>query len=95
MDRHVLPAAPVTRLLRPPTRRSHPIAACLREDLAMTELTKTEQQTSAQAGAWQRLWPALAAGLLGLVILYGTGFAPLHAHNAAHDARHAAGMPCH
>lgn len=41
------------------------------------------------------LWPALSAALLGLVILYGVGFAPLAAHNAAHDARHAAAFPCH
>lgn len=42
-----------------------------------------------------RLWPALSAVLLGLVILYGVGFAPLAAHNAAHDARHSAAFPCH
>ena len=37
-----------------------------------------------------------AAIVLGLVILYGAGFvsSPL-VHNAAHDARHAQGFPCH
>ncbi|CAD7853566.1 MAG: hypothetical protein [Olavius algarvensis Gamma 1 endosymbiont] len=41
-------------------------------------------------------WPAaVSAALLGLVILYGVGFAPLAAHNTAHDARHAAAFPCH
>jgi cobalt transporter subunit CbtB len=44
-----------------------------------------------------RTWPAaLAAILLGVVILYAAGFAsaPL-LHNAAHDARHSQGFPCH
>ena len=44
-----------------------------------------------------RTWPAaLVAVLLGVVILYGVGFAstPL-LHNAAHDTRHSQGFPCH
>jgi cobalt transporter subunit CbtB len=44
-----------------------------------------------------RTWPAaLAAILLGVVILYAAGFAsaPL-LHNAAHDTRHSQGFPCH
>jgi cobalt transporter subunit CbtB len=44
-----------------------------------------------------RTWPAaLVAVLLGMVILYGVGFAgtPL-LHAAAHDARHSQGFPCH
>ncbi len=37
-----------------------------------------------------------AAALLGVVILYGAGFAQTSAaHNAAHDMRHAQGFPCH
>jgi cobalt transporter subunit CbtB len=36
------------------------------------------------------------AFLLGAVILYGAGFVSSSAvHNAAHDARHAEGFPCH
>lgn len=36
------------------------------------------------------------AFLLGVVILYGAGFVSSSAvHNAAHDARHAEGFPCH
>jgi cobalt transporter subunit CbtB len=36
------------------------------------------------------------AFLLGIVILYGAGFVHTSAvHNAAHDARHALGFPCH
>ena len=39
---------------------------------------------------------ALAAAALGLVLVCGAGLAPMEAiHNAAHDARHAAGFPCH
>lgn len=41
-------------------------------------------------------WPALAVLLFGLVVLYCVGFLPHpRAHNAAHDARHANGFPCH
>lgn len=49
--------------------------------------------TAARGGV---LAQALLAALLGLVLLAGTGFAHIDAlHNAAHDARHAAGFPCH
>ncbi|MDF1581891.1 MAG: CbtB domain-containing protein [Methyloprofundus sp.] len=38
----------------------------------------------------------LAAAALGLVILFGVGFAPMDmAHNAAHDTRHSVAFPCH
>ena len=37
-----------------------------------------------------------AALVLGLVMLYATGFSEASvAHNAAHDMRHATGRPCH
>ncbi|MBE0469076.1 MAG: CbtB-domain containing protein [Methyloprofundus sp.] len=37
-----------------------------------------------------------AAAVLGLVILFGVGFAPMDmAHNAAHDTRHSVAFPCH
>jgi len=40
--------------------------------------------------------PAVFAAVLGFFILYGVGFAHMPAlHNAAHDARHAFGFPCH
>jgi len=58
---------------------------------SITSEAKGGEATQVRAG----LWPALAAALLGLVILYGVGFAPLAAHNAAHDARHSAAFPCH
>jgi cobalt transporter subunit CbtB len=41
-------------------------------------------------------WAAVAAALLGALIVLGAGFAgngPVH--NAAHDARHAQGFACH
>jgi cobalt transporter subunit CbtB len=43
-----------------------------------------------------RILPSLLAGALGLVLLYGTGFAETaQLHNAAHDGRHSASFPCH
>ena len=40
--------------------------------------------------------PAIAAAALGLVLLYGTGFAqPELLHDAAHDVRHTFAFPCH
>ena len=43
-----------------------------------------------------RLLPALAAAMLGLVILFGVALASGDTiHNAAHDTRHAAAFPCH
>jgi cobalt transporter subunit CbtB len=42
------------------------------------------------------LWPALAAAVLGIAILYVVGFAGPHAiHEAAHDTRHSFNFPCH
>ncbi len=39
---------------------------------------------------------AALAALLGLVLLFGVGFAHPHAvHEAAHDVRHGIGFPCH
>jgi len=36
------------------------------------------------------------AFLLGAIIMYGVGFLNIGAvHNAAHDARHSQGFPCH
>ena len=58
----------------------------------MSSFTSNVIQTTSLA----RLWPALSAAVLGLVILYGAGFAPQSAaHNAAHDTRHSAAFPCH
>ncbi len=47
-------------------------------------------QTAAQ------LLPLAALAVLGVLLLYGVGFAqPDLLHNAAHDGRHAFGFPCH
>ena len=44
----------------------------------------------------RRLLPAIAAALLGAVILFGVALANSDTiHNAAHDARHSAAFPCH
>ncbi len=38
----------------------------------------------------------VGALMLGVVMLYGAGFVQTsEAHNAAHDARHSIGFPCH
>ena len=40
--------------------------------------------------------PALLAIVLGLLFVYGVGFAhPTTIHNAAHDTRHTLAFPCH
>jgi cobalt transporter subunit CbtB len=42
------------------------------------------------------MWQLFAAAALGLIILFGVGFAPMGiAHNAAHDTRHSVAFPCH
>ena len=39
---------------------------------------------------------AVLAAMLGVVLLYGVGFAgPTMLHNVAHDTRHATAFPCH
>lgn len=43
-----------------------------------------------------RWLPALGAIALGLVLIFGAGFAGTsRLHNAAHDGRHAFAFPCH
>lgn len=54
---------------------------------------KTE--TAVAAGS-TRFLPAFGAAMLGLALVLGTAFAPSQSvHNAAHDARHSAALPCH
>ena len=44
----------------------------------------------------RRLLPALAAVVLGVVVLFGVALANSDTiHNAAHDTRHSAAFPCH
>ena len=57
----------------------------------------TQLQTGIQVAAdTRRLWPGLAAAMLGMVILFGVALANSDTiHNAAHDTRHSAAFPCH
>ena len=57
----------------------------------------TQLQTGIQVATdTRRLWPALAAAMLGMVILFGAALANSDTiHNAAHDTRHSAAFPCH
>jgi cobalt transporter subunit CbtB len=42
------------------------------------------------------LGAALGAAAVGIVLIYLAGFSQLEAiHDGAHDARHAAALPCH
>ena len=62
----------------------------------MTNLTDAVAPTRRQPGALTRYVALVCAALLGLVLVYGAGFAKTdELHNGAHDARHAAGFPCH
>lgn len=65
-------------------------------------MLRTEAQlprVSVPAQSLHRSQALMAAGiatLLGIVILYGVGFAaPDRIHNAAHDTRHSINVPCH
>ena len=59
-------------------------------------VTSENTRTFASTVSMSRLWPAMAAALLGLVIVFGVGFAHSDTiHNAAHDSRHSAAFPCH
>lgn len=53
-------------------------------------------RSGSTAGSRAALVPAVAAALLGVGLLVLVGFAGAETlHEAAHDARHAAGFPCH
>jgi cobalt transporter subunit CbtB len=53
-------------------------------------------QTSVVATREFVRWPALIALVLGILVVFGAGFAyPTVLHNATHDTRHAFGLPCH
>lgn len=62
----------------------------------MAPVTATATFAKTRPHAAGRLFPCALAALLGLALLYGVALAPQPAvHAAAHDARHAAGIPCH
>ena len=57
-------------------------------------------QLSPVVEAWSARHPALGAALgaaaAGILLVYIAGFSQLEAvHDGAHDARHAAALPCH
>lgn len=56
----------------------------------------TQTSTAAGATASVGLWPALAAALIGLSVIFTVGHVQAETlHDAAHDVRHATGFPCH
>lgn len=62
--------------------------------MSQTNAPKAAAAPRAVAGA--HLPQVLGAGLLGLFIVLGAGFAPMPAvHSAVHDARHSFAFPCH
>lgn len=54
-------------------------------------------ESTAQSTHWKdRVLPAVFAAVVGLMLLYAAGFAETESlHNAAHDVRHSAAIPCH
>ena len=62
-----------------------------------TDMRQEKIQNDETLGIKSRvLAPALAAILLGVFIILGTGFAHSDIiHNAAHDSRHSFAFPCH
>ncbi|WEF34820.1 CbtB domain-containing protein [Pseudoduganella chitinolytica] len=62
----------------------------------MSPVTSHSVEAATPLALKDKLVPALGAAALGIVLLFGAGFAPMEAlHNAAHDSRHSAGFPCH
>ena len=61
----------------------------------MTSIASSSPSLGAAARPAVR-WRGIAVMLLGAAFILGAGFSHSSAvHNAAHDARHAAGFPCH
>ena len=62
----------------------------------MTHSAHVRAATAPGAERSKTLLAAALAVMLGMTVLYATGLAqPAALHDAAHDARHAAGLPCH
>ncbi|MBZ8132585.1 CbtB domain-containing protein [Afifella sp. IM 167] len=58
--------------------------------------TQTLRRTEAAAAARSAMMPALAALLVGALIVGTAGFAWSSVlHNSTHDTRHAFALPCH
>ncbi|MFZ5525255.1 MAG: CbtB domain-containing protein [Pseudomonadota bacterium] len=56
----------------------------------------TEAGVPGEASSVRSRWVSAAISvLLGMLIVYGVGFAPGTLHGSAHDARHSVGLICH
>lgn len=61
----------------------------------MTTISATQSDGRAYSRA-EALRAAAVAAVLGVVLVFGVGFAhPEMLHNAAHDTRHSLAFPCH
>ncbi len=59
-------------------------------------VARESTQVLPAAGVREVIVPALTAILLGVFVVFATGFVgPTALHNAAHDARHSLTFPCH
>lgn len=66
------------------------------QQMSNTPASQTSGSRAATRLSFSTITQIAGASLLGLVLLYGAGFANMSAaHNAAHDARHAFAFPCH
>ena len=64
----------------------------------LPEITKVTSLTESKKHSLSipKRTPLVVTALLGVVILFAVGFAPINVvHNAAHDARHVHAFPCH
>lgn len=64
--------------------------------LSISEPVRSVESAVDANAARGAMLPAVFAAALGLMLLYAAGFAETEAlHNAAHDVRHTAAIPCH
>lgn len=59
-------------------------------------MNTTTQSVNSLTLSFSHVLQIISASVIAIVILYGVGFNGMDvAHNAAHDARHVTGFPCH
>lgn len=64
--------------------------------LSISESVETVESTVHSNVGRDGILPAVFAAAFGLMLLYAAGFAETRAlHDAAHDVRHTAAIPCH
>jgi cobalt transporter subunit CbtB len=73
-----------------------PITAA-KEKLMQTEIIGSRSRTGSQVSTRSDAFvAAVLAAFLGGFLIWGVGFSHIDVlHNAAHDARHSTGFPCH